>query len=109
MLLVVLAGDQCRDVELQPVQIEAKAAARNFRLHSGAEIVNVELGSLLGITGLYVYMLDGIGHGRSPSCGSSIRGEPRGRDRQNARYRDRLWCAIPSSGPRLDICAGAHL
>ena len=69
MLLVVLAGDQCRDVELQPVQIEAKAAAGNFGLHGRAEVVDVELRRLLGIAGLYVHMLDGIGHGHSPSRG----------------------------------------
>jgi hypothetical protein len=70
MLFVFLAIDQRRDVELQPMQIEAKATTGNFGLHSGAEIVDVELRSLLGIAGLYVYMLDGIGHGRSPSCRS---------------------------------------
>jgi hypothetical protein len=42
VLLVVLAGDQRRDVELQPLQVEAKATAGNFGLHSRAEIVDVD-------------------------------------------------------------------
>src|SRR6516225_3726461 len=65
MLLMVLVGDDGRHVELHAVQVELAAAARNFPLHSRAEIVDVELRDLLRIlSGLDVDVPELHGHAR---------------------------------------------
>src|SRR5208282_3394343 len=71
-LLAALGGDHPGDVELQPVQIEAAAAARNFGDQLRAEIVDVKLRGLLRILAFEMYVLDGHSHDRSP-CRISLR------------------------------------
>ena len=62
MLLMVLRGDDGRDVELQTVQIELHAAAGNLGLHGRAEIVDIVLGGLLRVGRLQMDMLHCEGH-----------------------------------------------
>src|SRR4051812_2480680 len=65
MLLMVLVGDDGRNVQLHAVQVELAAAAGNFPLHGRAEIVDVELRDLLGVlSGLDVDVPELHGHAR---------------------------------------------
>src|ERR1700720_1489621 len=64
VLLTALGGDNPGDVELQPMQVQLAAASGDFRLQRRAEIVHVELRSLLRVLALDVHMLDGHRHGR---------------------------------------------
>src|SRR6516165_1462137 len=74
MLLMVLVGDDGRHVELHTVQVELAAAAWNFPLHRGAEIVDVELCDLLRIlSGLDVDVPELHGHCRLLPLGSTKR------------------------------------
>jgi len=65
MLLMVLVGNDGRQVERHTVQVELAPAAGNFPLHGRAEIVDVELRDLLRIlSGLDVDVPELHGHAR---------------------------------------------
>src|SRR4051812_33119822 len=63
-LLAVLGRADCRDIELQPVQVELDVAVGGLVLHRRAEIVDVELGRLLGVVRLDVDVSDLHRHAR---------------------------------------------
>src|SRR5271170_4140172 len=74
MLLMVLVGDDGRNVELHAVQVELAAAAGDFPLHSRAEIVDVELCDLPWIlSGLDVDVPELHGHARLLPLGTCPR------------------------------------
>src|SRR2546423_2938748 len=63
-LLVVLGRDDCRNVELQPMQIDLKSAPGHLALQGRAEIVDIKLRRRLGVRGLDVDVPDFHGHAR---------------------------------------------
>src|SRR5882724_3915088 len=73
MLLVILAGDQGRDVERQPVQVNPMATTGDLGHIGRPQIVDVKLHGLLRILGFYMHMLDRKGHHHSPWFGPCSR------------------------------------
>src|SRR5574341_319282 len=65
LLLARLVLEKARDVEVQPVEIQAVAAARVLVHDLRAERVNVELGGLFRILGLQVQVFELQRHGAS--------------------------------------------